>query len=59
MSSSCGDKKTSVSDVPPAAVSAFPAKYPAAGDVNRITESKNGKTLYEAQFKFNNENTEA
>lgn len=59
MFSSCGDNKISASDVPPAAVSAFTAKYPAATDVNWITESKNGKTLYEAQFKFNNEKTEA
>ena len=60
MFTSCsGDKKISASDVPPAAVTAFTAKYPGATDVNWITESKNGKTLYEAQFKMNNEKTEA
>ena len=48
MFSSCGDKKISTSDVPPAAVAAFTAKYPGATDVNWITESKDGKTLYEA-----------
>lgn len=57
--SSCNDKKISASDVPKPAVSAFNAKYPEAKDVSWITEKKDNKTLYEAQFKLNDKKVEA
>ncbi len=57
---SCEDHKPiAASDVPPAAVSAFNARYPAAQDVKWITEDKKGKKIYEAQFKLENQNFEA
>lgn len=57
---SCDDHKSiPVSEVPPAAVSAFNARYPAAANVKWITEDKKGKKIYEAQFQLENQNFEA
>jgi hypothetical protein len=48
---SCSDNKISEDKVPGAVVSTFKAKYPAATDTKWITEKKDNKTIYEAQFK--------
>jgi uncharacterized membrane protein YkoI len=57
--SSCSSKKVSATDVPAAALAAFNAKYPGATNTEWITEKKNDKTIYEAQFKLNDKNVEA
>ncbi len=60
MFTSCEEHKAiPVSEVPPAAVSAFNAKYPLAANVKWITEDKKGKKIYEAQFQLENQNFEA
>jgi len=59
MAVSCSDNKISEDKVPGAVVSAFKTKYPAATDTKWITEKKDGKTIYEAQFKSNAEPIEA
>jgi hypothetical protein len=57
--SACGDHKIKEDQVPGAVVAAFKAKYPAATGTEWIPEKKDGKTIYEAQFKSNNEEIEA
>lgn len=59
MATSCSDNKISEDKVPGAVVTNFKAKYPAATDTKWITEKKDGKTIYEAQFKQNNQEIEA
>lgn len=56
---SCGDNKISEDKVPGAIVTSFKAKYPTATDTKWITEKKDGKTIYEAQFKDNGKSIEA
>ncbi len=56
---SCGDNKISEDKVPGAVVSSFKTKYPAATDNKWITEKKDGKTIYEAQFKADGKEIEA
>jgi hypothetical protein len=57
--SSCGDKKIAATDVPAPAVTAFTAKYPGATNVEWITEKKDNKPIYEAQFKLNDKKINA
>ncbi len=57
MASSCGDNKISEDKVPGAVVTSFKTKYPTAADNKWITEKKDGKTIYEAQFKLNGKET--
>lgn len=45
--------------VPAAVVSSFKVKYPTATITKWVTEKKDGKTIYEAVFKENGEETEA
>ena len=59
MATSCTDNKISEDKVPAAVVNSFKAKYPSATDTKWITEKKDGKTIYEAQFKDGSEETEA
>ena len=59
MATSCSDNKISEDKVPAAVVNSFKAKYPAATDTKWITEKKDGKLIYEAQFKEGSEETEA
>jgi hypothetical protein len=56
---SCKDHKVAASDVPPAVTASFTAKYPGASGVEWITEKKNDKTIYEAQFKLNDKKIDA
>lgn len=56
---SCSDNKISEDKVPGAVVSAFKTKYPTASDTKWITEKKENKTLYEAQFKSSGKEIEA
>lgn len=58
--SSCSSH-TEISEekVPAAVVSSFKAKYPSATISKWVTEKKEGKTIYEAVFKENGEETEA
>jgi hypothetical protein len=56
---SCSDNKISEDKVPAAVVTAFKTKYPAATNTVWITEKKDGKVIYEAQFKNNNDGVEA
>ena len=51
VATSCSDNKISEDKVPGAVVSNFKTKYPAATDTKWITEKKDSKTIYEAQFK--------
>ena len=53
------ENKISVSDVPPAVLSAFNAKYANASDVKWEQEKEKGKLIYEADFKFNGKEIEA
>ncbi|HUS03773.1 MAG TPA: PepSY-like domain-containing protein [Chitinophagaceae bacterium] len=59
MTTSCSDNKISEDKVPPAVVNSFKTKYPAAADTKWITEKKDGKTIYEAQFKSGKDEVEA
>lgn len=59
MATSCSDNKISEDKVPPAVVSSFKAKYPTATDTKWITEKKDNKTIYEAQFKADGKAIEA
>ncbi len=59
MAVSCSDNKISEDKVPGAVVSIFKGKYPAASDTKWITEKKDGKTIYEAQFKSGGKEIEA
>jgi uncharacterized membrane protein YkoI len=59
MATSCSHNKISEDKVPGSVVSAFKTKYPAATNTNWITEKKDGKIIYEAQFKDNGEDIEA
>ena len=59
MATSCSDNKISEDKVPAPVVNAFKTKYPAAANTKWITEKKDGKTIYEAQFKDGNEEIEA
>jgi uncharacterized membrane protein YkoI len=59
VATSCSDNKISEDKVPPAVVSAFKTKYPAATDTKWITEKSDGKTIYEAQFKNEGKDIEA
>ncbi|MDB5199629.1 MAG: hypothetical protein JWO92_1592 [Chitinophagaceae bacterium] len=59
MATSCSDNKISEDKVPGAVVTSFKAKYPAAANTKWITEKKDGKTIYEAQFKSGSEEIEA
>lgn len=56
---SCSHTEISEDKVPAAVVTSFKAKYPAAVISKWITEKKDGKTIYEAVFKENGEETEA
>jgi hypothetical protein len=56
---SCGDSKIAASEVPAAALQAFNSKYQGATDVKWEKEKKSGKTIYEAEFKFNGARLEA
>ena len=56
---SCGDNKISEDKVPGAVVTNFKSKYPTASDNKWITEKKDGKTIYEAQFKLEGKEVEA
>ncbi len=56
---SCSDDKISEDKVPAAVVTSFKTKYPAATNTVWITEKKDGKVIYEAQFKNNNDEIEA
>lgn len=56
---SCNDKKITAADVPKAVVAAFNMKYHGAEDIRWITEKKNNKTIYEAQFNLDGETREA
>ncbi len=56
---SCSDNKISEDKVPAAVITSFKTKYPAAVNTVWITEKKDGKLIYEAQFKNNNEEVEA
>ena len=60
MIASC-ESHTEISDdkVPAAVVTAFKTKYPAATNTSWITEKKDGKLIYEAKFKTNDEEIEA
>ena len=53
------EKKISASDVPPAVLSAFNAKYANASDVKWEQEKEKGQLIYEADFKFNGKEIEA
>ena len=57
--SSCSGNKVSASEVPQPVMSAFTAKYQGATDVKWITEKKDNKMIYEAQFKLNGKEIEA
>ena len=57
--SACNEKKISASEVPPAALAAFNAKYQGATDVEWETEKKKDSTVYEAEFKLNGKKVEA
>ncbi len=57
--SSCSEKKIAASEVPQSAVAAFNTKYSGATDVEWETEKEDGKTIYEAKFKFNGKKIEA
>ncbi len=57
--SSCNEKKIAASEVPQPAMAAFNTKYPGAADVEWETEKEDGKTIYEAEFKFNEKKIEA
>jgi len=59
MATSCSDNKISEDKVPGAVVSNFKTKYPAAESTKWITEKKDGKTIYEAQFKVGGKEIEA
>ena len=59
VATSCSEKSISEHEVPGAVVSAFKTKYPEATDTKWITEKKDGKTIYEAQFKTQKEEVEA
>ncbi len=56
---SCSDNQISEDKVPGAIVTSFKAKYPTASDTKWIIEKKDGKPIYEAQFKANGKNIEA
>ncbi len=57
--SSCSEKKIAASEVPQPAMAAFNTKYQGATDVEWKTEKEDGKTIYEAEFKFNGKKIEA
>jgi len=59
MASSCSHTEIKEDQVPGAVVSAFKTKYPAATGTKWITEKEDGKTIYEAQFKENGDETKA
>jgi hypothetical protein len=59
MATSCSDNKISEDKVPGAVVNSFKTKYPSATNTKWITEKKDGKTIYEAQFKNGTEEVEA
>jgi uncharacterized membrane protein YkoI len=54
----CNEKKIAASEVPPAVISAFNAKYPGATDVKWEHEKEKGKWVYEAEFKSNGKEDE-
>lgn len=56
---SCNDKKITAADVPKPVVAAFNMKYHGAEDIRWITEKKNNKIIYEAQFNLDGETREA
>lgn len=47
------------SEVPAAVKTAFSTKYPGATDLEWEKETENSKTVYEAEFKFENKEREA
>ena len=53
------EQEISASQVPPAVVSAFQAKYPNITPDKWEKENEKGKTVYEAKFKSNNKDVEA
>ncbi len=59
IATSCSDNKISEDKVPAAVVNSFKTKYPVATDTKWITEKKDGKTIYEAQFKSGKDEIEA
>jgi hypothetical protein len=56
---SCSHNEIAEDKVPAAVITAFKQKYPAAIISKWITESKDGKTIYEAVAKENGEEVEA
>jgi hypothetical protein len=59
MMASCSNNKISEDKVPGAVVSSFKTKYPTATNTKWITEKKDNKTIYEAQFKNDGKEIEA
>jgi hypothetical protein len=57
--SACGDKKKEAVAVPEAVITAFNAKYPNVPDVKWEKESKDGKDIYEGDFKRDGKKVEA
>ena len=55
----CSNSKIDASAVPAAAMQSFTTKYQGASDVKWKIEKKSGKTIYEAEFKFNGASVEA
>ena len=57
---SCGEKekKVSAAELPSKVSATFSAKYLDASDVKWEEEIENGKTVYEADFKFNGKGME-
>ena len=55
----CSNSNIDASAVPAAAMQSFNTKYQGASDVKWKTEKKSGKTIYEAEFKFNGASVEA
>jgi uncharacterized membrane protein YkoI len=51
--------KIAASEVPQSVMTAFNAKYQGATDVEWMTEKKDNKTVYEAEFKLNDKKKEA
>jgi hypothetical protein len=56
---SCSHSEITEDQVPGAVVTAFKEKYPTAVISKWVTESRNGKTIYEAVAKENGEEIEA
>ena len=59
LATSCSHTEINEDQVPGAVVTSFKAKYPAAVISKWVTEKEDGKTIYEAVFKENGEESKA